>query len=269
MLDPMRKGAGSTEQDDAEGRARRTHAAVRLADELGDLGGADAFMEDARSGLVHLQGHVLGALHQRDFGWRLALAAGRGDAPRVDETITAGQLANAFEHEKRQGRTKAYLRRRTIIGQYLEALQAVQKQRVGAFVLLPGIDRAGHHLKVAHRAFLERRRQIFQCAAGRQNRTDHALAGIPLHAGEVLQVAAGGKEQRGDILLAHQRLSAGDACLVLRLTDRLRAGHHVLQARQGLLRRTAADSQCHLHILVWPQDGHRRRATCRKNLSST
>lgn len=72
MLHPMREGTRGTEQDDAEGRTGRAHLAVRLVDELGDFGGADAFAENARRGLLHFQGHVLGPLHQRQLLGRLA-----------------------------------------------------------------------------------------------------------------------------------------------------------------------------------------------------
>ncbi len=64
----MRISGRLAEQHDAEIGSAGADLAVRALDELFHFDRGDPFAQHAGGGHVHGQRHVLGALHQRDFG---------------------------------------------------------------------------------------------------------------------------------------------------------------------------------------------------------
>ncbi|MCY1509215.1 hypothetical protein D9M68_435490 [compost metagenome] len=237
----MGEGAGLAEQHDAEGGTRRPHLAVRLVDELSDLGGADALAQDAGGSLVHFQGHVLGALHQRQFGGGLVEATGIDDTGGIDELEGGPQPTDAVVHEEGHGRAETDAG----LGSDAHAGQHVQQQAVGALVFVPGVDNPVHLTKIADGAFLEGRGDVGQRAIGGQYGAHHAFARVPLHSGEVTQVAAGVQVDGRDALITHQALGLGNARLILVETDGAHARGHVRQAGERLFRRLATHSYRH------------------------
>ncbi|MCY1366851.1 hypothetical protein D9M69_537590 [compost metagenome] len=190
---------------------------------------------------MHFQGHVLGALHQRQLGRRLALPALVDHGARIHQAQRTGGLAQALDHAERQARAQA----EAGVGRHVQLRQHIRQQAIGALVLLPGADRPGQHLEIAHRALLEGRGEVQRLALGGDQQADQAFAGIPLHPAEVAQVAASIDERRRHALLAQARLQAGHAGTVFGQSDRLDAAAHVAQFRQRLLRGTPPNAQCH------------------------
>jgi len=180
---------------------------VRLADEFGNLGSADACAQDAGGSLLHFQGHVFGALHQRQFCRGLVIPARVCHARSVYELEARFEAADTVEHEERQRRAQAH----HSIGSDAHSREHVEQQAVGTLVLMPAMDSPVYLAEIADGALFECRGDIGQRSIGGQHRADHAFARTPLHPGEVAQVAASIQVEGGDALLAHQALGLGNA----------------------------------------------------------
>ncbi|MOA40935.1 hypothetical protein D3C78_1628540 [compost metagenome] len=76
---------------------------------------------------------------------------------------------------------------------------------------MPTMDNPIHLAEVADGALFECRGDIGQRAVGGQHGTDQTFARIPLHSGEVVQVAAGVQIEGSNALLKHQALGLGNA----------------------------------------------------------
>ncbi len=102
--DPVGKRAIRPEQHDAEIRPRRgAYPLVRLMDEPGYLASGDAGAQDPGHRAVDFQGHVLGALHQRQLCLRLMHAAACGDRRRTLDAAGRRGLPQAIDNEERRG----------------------------------------------------------------------------------------------------------------------------------------------------------------------
>ncbi|MNT17721.1 hypothetical protein D3C72_1528940 [compost metagenome] len=230
----MRISRRLAEQHDAEIRAGRAYLAVRALDEFFHFHRRDAFDQHAGRGHVHGQGHVHHALHQGDFRWRLAAAAVGRDGARVFQRIAGGQRLDAVVDEEGGAFADAHARRRSRILTHAHARQHVDEQLVRAFMLFPAIDTAFDEHEALQGAFLEGGSDVFDVAAGRQDGAHHAFAGIPFGAREIGEVGARVQVDRGDALLAHERLRLGDALRMFVLADGDHAARHVRQRCQCL-----------------------------------
>jgi hypothetical protein len=152
-----------------------------------------------------------------------------GDGARVFQRVAVGQRADAVVDEEGGAFADAHARRLCRIRRDAHAFQHSDEQRVRALVFVPAVDRAVDQHEVLQRALFERRGDVFDGALRRQDGADHALAGVPLGAGEVGQVGAGVDVDGGDALRLHERLRARDALQVFVFADRDRARSHVGQ----------------------------------------
>ncbi|AVY67313.1 hypothetical protein NZ30_13615 [Xanthomonas translucens pv. undulosa] len=115
----VRVRGGIAELHDAEGGAVvGAERAMRLVDEAHQLGGGDAFVDQPGGQPLHLQGHVAGLLHQRQFRRRLAHAAAIHDRRRVADRDPVQHRAEPAVH----GEGDARIQRQRLRAEFAQRL---------------------------------------------------------------------------------------------------------------------------------------------------
>ena len=175
-------------------------------------------------------GHVVGSLHQSNFGLRFEHPAAGRHRCRHHHLDAGGGLANALGHEKPDPLLDADA---TVFDP--PVLHDPGNHRVGAFFLLPHSDLVaeGGLEQLAGPIFLEPWADIGELTCRRDHHTKRPLALAPPHPGVV--EAAGGAlhEDRVHLVVGHQSLCLVDPLLPLVVADRDDAVRHRLEGSDG------------------------------------
>ena len=197
-------------------------------DQIAKLARGHAVAHGFPGGLVGLQGHAGGQAHQRHLGRTLDHAAPGGNRRGAGHGGRRSRFRDAIREDERRGLFDADPAR-----DEAGFLQTGGRQRIRAFVFLPGVD-----VRVRHRpgGDLLPRALLFEAGADEEGvaarGNDHheqTLAVAPARAAEIVQRRAAGQADGVDLVLRHQLLRAFDAGLALGGRDGLRFAAAVLQ----------------------------------------
>ncbi|MNS95140.1 hypothetical protein D3C72_1293840 [compost metagenome] len=169
-------------------------------DEALDLGGQDARLQPVTRTTLHFERDGLGACQQGDLGQGLATAHLCDQRAAVDHAVRAQSLAQAQPDKGR----------RLIVNRQLAARRHTgRRQRIGAFLLLPGQklarDRVRRRGQPPDLVQLEPGADVLQPSVSVDQGAGQALGRIPVQAGEVAQRGRRTEQKGGQPLRSQSR----------------------------------------------------------------
>jgi hypothetical protein len=173
------------------------------------------FGERCERRLEGLDGDVIGALHQSDFGRRFDHPAAGGDGSGQHEAACRRCSPEAFGDEEPDALLDADCARR---GAAIP--EDAGDHGAPVLLLLPHSHIVAEPGDLPRPRLFEGRRDVCEVTPGRDDQQERALAGAPGHVDEVAQARARFEHDGSEAVLAHEPTRLVDACVPLVIADR-------------------------------------------------
>ena len=185
------------------------------ADVAAQLNLRHALAQGRQSRAKRFDSDVVGALHQRDFRWRLEHPAAGGHRRREDDLRGRRCLRDAVGDEEAHALLDADLR-----GRYAAILQDAENRCPPVLVFLPDADVLGERRELSRAGLLEAGADVRQLALLWDHEQERPLAESPPDVHEVAHARARFEHDGADVVLGHQASGLLDATQALLIGDR-------------------------------------------------